>query len=58
MNAPNHRGMRRIDTNGLGYHIFMYFFFFNKNNEIIQKKNLLTSYDQIYLNLIHCNVIF
>lgn len=38
MNAPNHRGMRRIDSNGLGYHIFMYFFFFNKKKWNYTKK--------------------
>lgn len=57
MNAPNHRGMRRIDSKGLGYHIFTYFFF-NKNNDIIQKKSAYLLWSNLLkFNPLQCNFL-
>lgn len=58
MNAPNHRGMRRIDSNGLGYHIFMYFFFLIKIMKLYKKKSAYFLWSNLLkFNPLQCNFL-
>lgn len=53
MNVLNYRGMRRIDSKGLGYYIFMYFFFFIKIMILYKKKFVYF----LWLNLFKFNLL-